>query len=145
MNKNLYEILDEFTNAKTELERRQILVKNASPAFIAFLRLATDKRIKYVLNGEKLEYKPLDMPIGMGYSNYASQLKKMYLFIEDDARRPKDLTIARTKQLAVQLFESMEPQESEVFRNLFAGTLKVPHLTQKLLAKTFPIDFKDYE
>lgn len=140
--KNLYEILADFSQAKNEAERKAVLVKYASPAFLTFLRLALDKRIKFLIK-EKPKYKPLDAAAGMGYSNYGIELRRMYLFIEGHPHRPAALTDKRMNELCLQILEGLEPKEAEVFSDLVTNNFKVPNLTPKLVAKTFPQLFAD--
>jgi hypothetical protein len=136
MKKNVYEILDEFKNAKTELEKRQVLVKNATPDFISFLQLSFSPSVKFSLN--EAEYKPSNMPAGMGYTNMGNAIKKSYLFIEGHPKRAPNLTVEKTKILLTQILESLEAREAELYIAMLKKSVKIPHLTPKLLEKTFP-------
>ncbi len=144
MQRNLHEIIDDFQKAKTELERREILIKNATKPFLMFLRLAVDPNIRFTV--KKIpKYKPLDMPIGMGYSNYSNEMKRVYLFLEPGSvpQRPPALTDENRERLLIQVLESLEQKEADYFVRMINKNLKVPYLTIPLLAKTFPQYFGD--
>lgn len=137
MKKNVYEILEEFKKAPGEIAKRQILVNNATPDFIAFLQLAFDPRVKFDVESIP-KYNPSNMPAGMGYTNMGNALKKAYLFIENHPKRQAGLKPERREQILIQLLESLEGREADVFGQMLRKTLKVPYLTNKLLEKTFP-------
>jgi hypothetical protein len=136
MKKNVYEILDEFQKAKSETDKRQILVNNATPDFVAFLQLAFDPRIKFVLK-ETPQYKPSNVPAGMGYTNMGNAIKKTYLFIDGHPRRSPNLTEEKTKELLINILEGLEAREAEMFVAMVHKKVKIPGLTKALLEKTF--------
>ena len=49
-----------------------------------------------------------------------------------------NLTLERKEQLLIQILESLEKNEAEVFANMIKKDLKIPHLTAKLANEAFP-------
>ena len=154
MKKNIYEILEEFKAAKTEDDKRRVLANNATPDFVGFLQCAFDPRVKFVkfpiptpvatkYAGEG-EYRPMNenIPAGMGYTNMANAIKKTYLFIDGHPKRPTTLTPEKTCDLLVQILESLESREAEMYIAMLQKKVKVPALTKALIEKTFPNIFQ---
>jgi hypothetical protein len=137
MKKNIHEILDEFREAKTETAKRQVLVDNATPDFVAFLQLSFDPRVKFLVK-EIPPYKPNNAPIGMGYTNMGNAVKKAYLFIDGHPKRNPDLMEDRQNKVLIQVLESLEAKEAELFVAMLKKSVKVPQLTKTLIEKTFP-------
>jgi hypothetical protein len=135
LKKNVYEILDEFRNAKDERAKRQVLVDNATPDFVAFLQLSFNPHIKFTVK-DIPKYNPSPMPPGMGYTNMGNAIGKTYLFIEGHPKRP-NLTDKKQTELLIQVLESLEAREAEVYTQMITKSVKVPKLDLKLLEKTF--------
>ena len=143
MKKNVYEIFEDFKNAKSEREKKQVLVDNATPDFVGFLQCAFDPRVKFL----KMEipeagigaskYKPDMVPPGMGYTNMANAMKKTYLFIENHPKRNGDVKPERLKLLLIQILEGLEAREAEMYLAMISKQVKVPGLTPKLVKETF--------
>jgi hypothetical protein len=152
MKKNVYEILDEFKAAKSEDDKRRVLVRNATPDFVGFLQCAFDPRVKFVkfplptpVNakyGGEGEYRPDYAPAGMGYTNMGNAIKKAYLFIDGHPKRPPALTPEKTADLLIQILEGLEAREAEIYLLMIEKKVKVPALTKALIEKTFPNIFQ---
>lgn len=135
--KNVYEVLDDFRNAKTKQDRLDVLRRNNSFALKSILQGALDPRVKFTLN-DVPKYNKVDVPPGLSYSHMTDALSRIYLWTEGNPRRPAGLTEKRATELLLQLLESLEPKEAEVFANMLRKDLKVPHLTTKLVNEAFP-------
>lgn len=135
--KNVYEVLDDFRNAKTKQDRLDILRRNNSYALKNVLMGALDPRVKFTVK-KVPEYNKVDVPAGLSYSHMTEALSRVYLFTEGNPKRPENLTEKRATELLLQLLESLEPKEAEVFANMLQKDLKVPHLTSKLVNEAFP-------
>ena len=83
------------------------------------------------------DYKKDDVPPGMSYDHMTSALQRAYLFQEGNPRTPEALTDKRKEELLIQILESLEPPEAEVFVNMMQKDLKVPYLTQALVNEAF--------
>lgn len=136
-NKNVYEVFNDFKAAKTRQERLQVLKENDTFALKSVLQGAYHPNVKF--NMTKVpEYQKVDVPPGMAYSHMTEALARGYLFIKDDPRRPAGLTEKREIELLIQLLESLEPNEAEVFANMLRKDLKIPYLTPALINEAFP-------
>lgn len=133
--KNIYEVLNEFKKVKTKQERIEVLRKNESWALKSVLQGVFHPNVKF--NTKVPDYKKIDVPAGMSYDHMTSALQRAYLFQEGNPRTPEGLTEKRKSELLIQILESLEPQEAEVFTNMLQKDLKVPYLTQGLVNEAF--------
>lgn len=138
MMKNIYEIFQEFEKAPTRQEKIEVLRKNSERGQLKpILQGAFHPDIQFVFK-EPLTYKKSDAPIGLGYSNLDSEMKRIYLFVEGSKRVEPSLTLERKKQIAIQILEALEGKESDVFMNMMLKDLKVKGLTAKIVEEAFP-------
>ena len=135
--KNMYEILDQFKNVKTKQERIDVLRRNDNYALRNVLIGAFDPNIKFTVK-KVPDYKKMDVPPGLSYSHMTEALSKVYLFVDGNERRPSGLTEKRETELLIQILESLEEKESEVFANMIRKDLKVPYLTSNIINEAFP-------
>ncbi len=133
--KNIYEVLNEFKTVKTKQERIGVLRKNESWALKSVLQGAFHPDIKF--NTKVPDYKKVDVPPGMSYDHMTSAMQRVYLFHEGNPKAPAGLTDKRRTELLIQILESLEPQEAEVFTNMLQKDLKIPYLTQGLVNEAF--------
>jgi hypothetical protein len=134
-NKNIYEVLDEFKTAKTKQDRIGVLRKNDTWALKSVLQGVFHPDVKF--NVKIPEYKKEDVPPGMSYDHMTSALQRAYLFQEGNPRTPPALTEKRKIELLIQILESLEPKEAEVFANMLKKDLKTPYLTEALVNEAF--------
>ena len=135
-NKNIYEVFDDFRNASGKNERLDILRKNDCYALRQVLLGAFEKGIVFdvkipAFNREKI-------PAGMSYSHMTSVLDRVYLFVKDNPRRPAGLSDTRQQELLIQILESIEEKEADVFIAMLKKDLKIPYLTPTLVNEAFP-------
>lgn len=135
-NKNIYEVFEDFKSAKTKQDRIDVLRSNDTWALRNIL-LGTFADIKFTIQ-KVPEYKKIEVPPGLSYSHMTEALSKVYLFVKDNPRRPKGLTDKREAELLIQLLESLEEKEAEVFANMIRKDLKIPYLTPNLINEAFP-------
>lgn len=135
-NKNIYEVFNEFKTATTKKDRIDVLRNNDSWALRNVLMGTFDKRVEYSI--EKVpDFKKEDVPVGMSYNHMSQALSKVYLFMKNNPKTPAGLTEQRKTQLLIQLLESLEPKEAEVFANMIRKDLKVPYLTETIVNEAF--------
>ena len=135
--KNVYEIFNDFKAAKSKKDRIDVLQKNDNFALRNVLIGAFHPKVKYSID-KVPEYKTEDVPPGMSYNHMTHALDKTYLFVEGHSRTPANLTDTRKTQLLVQILESLEKPEAEVYANMLRKDLKVPYLTEALINDAFP-------
>lgn len=136
-NKNVYEVLEDFKNAKTKQERIDVLQKNNTFALRSVLAGTFDPTIKFDVEVPEYKCEP-ELPPGMSYSNMTTELNRMYLFVEGDLRRPAGLTEKRAKELLIQIFESLEEKEAAVLANMLRKDQKIKTLTPAIINEAFP-------
>lgn len=135
--KNIYEVFDDFRNVKTKQDRIDVLRRNDNYALKNVLQGAFDPSIKFTIK-KVPDYKKIDMPPGMSYSHMTEALSKVYLFVEGNGRRPAGLTDKRETELLIQILESLEEKEAEVYANMITKDLKIPYLTVNIINEAFP-------
>ncbi|MEX0598699.1 MAG: hypothetical protein WD512_19605 [Candidatus Paceibacterota bacterium] len=137
MKKNMYEIFNEFDKATTKEERKGVLLRNKSYELRSVLQGAFNPNIQFVF--DKIpEYNRIDIPPGMGYNVIGYLLNKSYLFTLNDPRVAPELTLEKKKTIFLQLIETLEEKEAQVFCNMLLKDLKVKFLTYNLVKETFP-------
>lgn len=136
--KNIYEIFDEVANAKTAKDRVLVLQFNQSYALKSVLKGMFDPNVQFVFD-DVPPYKSSPAPPGLGYNNLHQEMKKAYLFVKDDPRASPNLTMRRREQLLIQLLESLESKEAEVFANMIRKKKNaVKGLTYGIVKEAFP-------
>ena len=63
---------------------------------------------------------------------------RVYLFTKGNPRVPPALTEKRKNEILIQILESLEKEEANVFAGMLMKNLKVPHLTAKLIHEALP-------
>ena len=136
--KFLYEIFDEFENAKNKKERMQVIGQNLSQPLVDVLKLTYHPQFKWKVKELPDNYKiPTDMLPGLTYDSLNAQLRKMYMFLEGNATA-ETLSATRSKELLVQMLESIEPREAEIILGIFQKDLGVKGLDYKFVKEAFP-------
>jgi hypothetical protein len=135
-NKLMFEILDEFENAKTESERIAVLQKYDTHQFRHFLKNALDTTVEYDV--EVPQYRPAPEPAGLNFTYLSMEMDKMYRFIKNHSLRAEGLTSDKQRQLLVVLLESLHEKEAEILAQILQNKFKVNFLTQKLIQKALP-------
>ena len=135
-NKLMFEILDEFENAKTESERIAVLQKYDTHQFRHFLKNALDTTVEYDV--EVPQYRPAPEPAGLNFTYLSMEMDKMYRFIKGHPSRAEGLKTVKQKQLLVVLLESLHEREAEILVQILHKKFKVNFLTQKLIQKALP-------
>lgn len=135
--KNMYEVFDDFKNAKTKQERLAVLKRNDNYALRNILFGTFTPSVKFTIK-KVPDYKKVNVPPGLSYSHMTEALSKVYLFVEGNEKRPAGLTDKRETELLIQILESLEEKEAEVFANMIRKDLKVPYLTTNIINEAFP-------
>ena len=136
-NKNIYEVFDDFRKASNKADRLAVLRNNNTYALKNVLMGAFNKNIKFTVK-EVPNFNRVPIPAGMSYSHMTNALDRAYLFTEGNPRVPAGLTEKRKTELLIQILESLEEKEADVFASMIKKNLNVPHLTQTLINETFP-------
>lgn len=135
-NKNIYEVFEEFKKASNKTERIEVLRKNDSYALRNVLMGAFNKNIKFTVK-EIPKFNRDPIPPGMSYSHMTNALDRVYLFTEGNTRVPAGLAENRKMEILIQILESLEEKEADVFSAMLMKNLKVPYLTETLVNEAF--------
>jgi len=136
--KNMYEIFEEFDKASNRDGKKEILLRNDSPALQFVLQGAFHPSIQFIFK-ERIPYTPLKDTIpGVSLQNMNHAMKLIYIWTEGSKQVNPTLRYDRKVKIFEQLLESLEPKESEVLMNMMLKELNVRNLTYKLVAESFP-------
>ena len=136
--KSIYEILNEVANAKTKQDKINILRQNERSALKSVLVGAYHPTLKFVF--DKIpEYKTeKNIPPGMGYTTLDMELRRIYLFVEGNAKVDPNLSLQRKEHILIQMLEALEPKEAEVLANMLMKNLHIKGLNADLVEEAFP-------
>ena len=138
MIKNVHEILDEFTLAINKEQRIEILQQNNLYHFKEVLKYTFNKNYQfYVEDKFPTDYIKPDTLLGIRYAGIESEIRRAYLFLKGDPTSDS-LTDAKRNLLLLQLLESFEPKEAEIFFNMLNKDLKIAGLTEDLVREVYP-------
>lgn len=136
--KPLYEVFDEFENAKNKKERMDVIGRNLSQVLVDVLQLAYHPSFEWKVKELPEDYKiPTDMLPGITHDTLNSQLRRLYMFRVGDPTA-EQLTDKRRNELLIQILESIEPREAEVVLGIFQKDLGVKGLDYKFVKEAFP-------
>lgn len=137
--KNIYEVFDEFEEAKNKKERMLVIERNLSKTLVQVLELAFHPSHQWLIADMPEDYR-IDvgnkLP-GLASCNLSTEIRKMYLFQKGDASA-ENLSTEKRKQLLLQLLESIEPREAEVVMGILKKDLGVKGLDYKFVKEAFP-------
>ena len=131
---NTYELLDLFQQAKN---KNQFLKDHSYPYFLQLLKNTFDPNIKFYVTKFPKNYKTPDTLPGISYSTIQTEIRKTYLFQIGNPIADK-LSEEKRNQILLEIIESFEPKEAQIFVNMMKKDLKIPKLTAKLIKETFP-------
>ena len=136
--KNIYEVFDEFEEAKNKKERMDVIGRNLSPTLVKILELAYHPQYQWKVKELPENYKiPNDILPGITYDSLNAQLRKLYMFRIGDETAEK-LTERKRTELLTQMLESIEPREAEIILGIFQKDLGVKGLDYKFVKEAFP-------
>ena len=135
--KNMYEVFDEFELAKNKKERIAVLQKNVSKVMTQVLELAFHPQYEWLHHEVPPGYQIKDVPVGMGYAQLTTEIRKLYMFRKGDSTAEK-LTPQKRNQLLVEYLQNLEPREAEVVIGIFNKDLGVKGLDYKFVKEAFP-------
>lgn len=137
MHKNLYEILDEVALRKSKSDKVIVLKCNASFALKNVLKGIFDPNIKFVF--DKIpEYKNKGMPAGMSYTSIDQEINRAYLFEQNNPRVDPNLSMKRRTEILIQMLESLEKKEADIFIAMLMKDTKIAGLNYAIVAEAFP-------
>lgn len=137
MKKLICEIFDEIEKAKTKEDRLAILRYNDSFDLRCVLRGTFHPNIKYMIDSVPY-YKPSDAPSGLSGNTISREIRRVYVFEENNPKRSPNLTREKMEKILIQILESLEAKEAEVFMNMLLKKQKVQGLDYDLVKEAYP-------
>jgi hypothetical protein len=136
--KPLYEVFDDFEQAKSKKDRMDVIQKNLSNTLVKVLEMAYHPNIQWKVKELPHNYRlPTDTLPGITYDSLDSQLRRMYMFSVGNSTAEK-LTPKRQEELLSQILDSIEPREAEIILGIFQKDLGVKGLDYKFVKDAFP-------
>ena len=135
--KNIYEVFDEFEEAKNKKERMLVIEKNLSKTLVDVLQFTFHPECKWKIKDMPENYKIPDTKPGISLCQLSTEIRKLYLFQEGHPEAEK-LSPRRQNELLILLLESIEPREAEVVIGIFKKDQGVKGLDYKFVKEAFP-------
>lgn len=135
--KMIYEVFDEFVSAPTKQDKINVLRKNDTFALRNLLIGTYNPNVQFVIE-KAPQYKPSDVPPGLGYTTIHQELGRVYLFEKNNPKVNHNLSQDRKEQLLIGMLEALEKREAEVFLNMILKKQNVPGLNKKIVNEAFP-------
>ena len=135
--KNIYEVFELFESAPTKKEKIEVLQKHASYALRNLLKGTYDPNIQFVIENVPY-YSPSDSPPGLSYSSIHNEISRAYLFQKNHPKVDPNLTQQRKEQLLIQILETLEKKDAEIFVNMILKKQKVKGLSPSIVKEAFP-------
>ena len=143
MTKTFYEIFKEVHNAKKKADKIAVLHHYSSGGMKTILGYTYNPNVKWLLPEGTPPYTPL--PKGADQeSALASELRKVYLFVEGDTEVQQNLKPNRRETLFIAMLESIDPRDAKVLIGMKERKLPFNGLTRKLVDEAFPNLTKDW-
>ena len=135
---NIHEILEKFEKATTKEEQVAVLVNNQFQHFKEVLYYTFNPKYEFFVEDTFPEdyIKPDTFP-GLRIAGIESEIRKVYLFIKGNPTA-ESLTPQKRHNLLLQLLESFEPKEAQIWYNMMRKDLQVEGLTKELVEEVFP-------
>jgi len=135
--KNIYEVFDEFEEAKNKKERLTVIEKNLSKTLVEVLQYTFHPDYKWKINEMPENYKiPMDVAPGLSRCQLSTEIRKLYLF-QSGNEVAESLSPKKQNELLIQLLESIEPREAEVIIGIFKKDQSVKGLDYKFVKEAF--------
>ena len=132
------ELLKKIAKAKSRKQKKTILEEYKDNNVLKFVLQGTfDPSIQWNVGKKLPNYTPDDAPIGLNPQTLFVVVPKCSIFVKGHAKA-NGLTEKRTKELLIQVLESMHEDESLIFVQMLKKKLKVKGLTEKLVLEVFP-------
>ena len=152
MNKNqtaytitIGEIIGEFEKAKSRQAKKAVLEKHKGvPVFQHLLRGTFDPKVQWTITEQPDYVKDVETPAGEEPNTLYVEIPNCSIFVKGHAASAK-LKPQRTKELLIQILESLGASEAALYMQMLKKKSKVKGLTSKLVLEVFPNLYKEGE
>lgn len=133
--KQVFEILNEFSEAKNKSGRLEVLKKYSNvPSLKDVLRGTFDESLEFTLPEGTPPYTP-NLPESTP-STLLREHKKFGYFVKGGPGR--DLPKYKVEKMFINMLESVHPEDAEIILSMVAKKSPVKYLTKKLVQEAFP-------
>jgi hypothetical protein len=135
---NIYEILEKFDAVETREERKDVLLSNQYEHLKEVLKYTFNPKYQFFVEDTfPVDYIQPDTFPGLRVAGIESEIRKAYLFLKGD-QTAESLTEQKRHNLLLQLLESFEPKEAQIWFKMMQKDLQVEGLTESLVKEVFP-------
>ena len=137
------EIIDEFEKAKNRQAKKVVLEKYKDITVLQhLLRGIFDPKVQWTINEEPDYVKDVEIPEGAEPNTLYHEMPNCSIFVKGHPASAK-LESKRTKELLIQILESLGAAEAELYMQMLKKKSKIKGLTSKLVLEVFPNMYKE--
>ena len=137
------EIVDEFEKAKNRQAKKVVLEKYKDITVLQhLLRGIFDPKVQWTINEEPDYVKDVEIPEGAEPNTLYQEIPNCSIFVKGHNASAK-LKPQRTKELLIQILESLGASEAALYMQMLKKKSKVKGLTSKLVLEVFPNMYKE--
>jgi hypothetical protein len=138
----IVEIIEEFEKAKTRKDKKVVLEKYVDLDVLKNLfRGIYDPKVQWTIN-ETPDYIVQEAPEGSEANTLYQEIPKCSIFVKGHPASAK-LNPERTKQLLIQIMESLHSDEAALYMQMLKKKSKIKGLTSKLVLEVWPNLYKE--
>jgi small-conductance mechanosensitive channel len=133
-NKLISEIITEFNASPNRAEKIKVLRKYDDIRLRHFLQILHGN-VKWAIKPPN--YRPAPEPAGLNFTYLATEVQKLYRFVENHPDAI-NITEKRKKQLLVVILESLYKDEADILVRMMNGDFEYGDLNPKLIKEAYP-------
>ena len=136
------EIIGEFEKAKSRQAKKEVLEKHKDIEVLRHLLRGTfDPKVQWTISEEPDYVKDVETPEGAEPNTLYQEIPNCSIFVKGHQAAAK-LKPQRTKELLIQVLESLGASEASLYMQMLKKKSKVKGLTSKLVLEVFPNMYK---
>jgi hypothetical protein len=136
--KMIGEIFVEFEKTKSRQEKKEVLEKYKDIEVLRhLLRGIFDPKVQWTITEQPDYAKDVITPAGEEPNNLYIEIPKCSIFVKDHPKAT-NLKLERSRQLLIQILESLSAAEAALYMQMLKKKSKVKGLTSKLVLEVFP-------
>ena len=134
MVKQVYEVFEDFSKAKTRAEKVEILKKNETWALKDIIKGSMDPKVEWLLPKGEVPYTPCDA------HNHPTTLLKKHKDFKYVVRSKlaQELPVFKREKIFLGIVESIHPKDAELVCKMINKKKPVDGITPKLVEEAFP-------
>ena len=137
------EIIGEFEKAKSRQAKKEVLEKHKDIEVLRhLLRGIFDPKVQWTITEEPDYVKDVETPEGAEPNTLYQEIPNCSIFVKGHQAAAK-LKPQRTKELLIQVLESLGASEASLYMQMLKKKSKVKGLTSKLVLEVFPNMYKE--